>query len=140
MSFLLDTNVISEGAKPHPDPAIMRWLGSVDEDQLFLSVISLAELRHGVERLEAGRRRAALDQWLSDELPARFDGRLLMADVATADHWGRVVARAQANGRPIGAMDAFLAATAEQHEMTLVTRNVSDFANIGVRLFNPWDG
>ena len=140
MSFLLDTNVISEGAKPHPDPAIMQWLGSVDEDQLFLSVISLAELRHGVERLEAGRRRAALDQWLSDELPARFDGRLLMADVATADHWGRVVARAQANGRPIGAMDAFLAATAEQHEMTLVTRNVSDFAKFGVRLFNPWDG
>lgn len=140
MSFLLDTNVISEGAKPQPDPAVMQWLGSVDEDQLFLSVISLAELRHGVERLEAGRRRAALDQWLSDELPARFDGRLLRADAATADHWGRLVARAQTNGRPIGAMDAFLAATAEQHELTLVTRNVSDFATIGVRLFNPWNG
>lgn len=139
MSFLLDTNVISEGAKPNPDPAVMQWLGSVDEDQLFLSVVSLAELRHGVERLEAGRRRAALDQWLSDELPARFDGRLLMAGIATADHWGRVVARAQANGRPIGAMDAFLAATAEQHELTLVTRNVSDFASIGVHLFNPWN-
>lgn len=139
MSFLLDTNVISEGARPHPDPAVMEWLGSVDEDRLFLSVISLAELRHGVERLEAGRRTAALDQWLSDELPGRFDGRLLAADVTTADHWGRLVARAQANGRPIGAMDAFLAAAAEQHELTLVTRNVSDFDGIGVRLFNPWN-
>ena len=116
----------------------MAWLASVDEDQFFLSVISLAELRHGVERLEAGRRRAALDQWLCDELPARFDGRLLLADVTTADHWGRVVARAQANDRPIGAIDAFLAATAEQHELTLVTRNVSDFDGTGVRLFNPW--
>lgn len=139
MSFLLDTNVISEGAKPRPDPAVMDWLGSVEEDQLFLSVISLAELRHGVGRLEDGRRKYALDLWLSQELPARFDGRLLIVDVVTADHWGRLVTRAQSVGRPIGAMDAFLAAVAEQHQLTLVTRNVSDFDRIGVRLFNPWD-
>lgn len=139
MSFLLDTNVISEGAKPRPDPAVMDWLGSVDEDQLFLSVISLAELRHGVERLDDGRRKAALDLWLSEELPTRFDDRLLIVDMATADHWGHVVARAHSVGRPIGAMDAFLAAVAERHQLTLVTRNVSDFDRIGVRLFNPWD-
>ena len=139
MSFLLDTSVISEGAKPRPDPAVMDWLGSVEEDQLFLSVISLAELRHGVGRLEDGRRKYALDLWLSQELPARFDGRLLIVDVVTADHWGRLVTRAQSVGRPIGAMDAFLAAVAEQHQLTLVTRNVSDFDRIGVRLFNPWD-
>ena len=139
MSFLLDTNVISEGAKPRPDPAVMDWLGSVDEDQLFLSVISLAELRHGVERLDDGRRKAALDLWLSEELPTRFDDRLLIVDMATADHWSHVVARAHSVGRPIGAMDAFLAAVAERHQLTLVTRNVSDFDRIGVRLFNPWD-
>ena len=139
MSFLLDTNVISEGAKPQPDPGVMDWLASVDEDQLFLSIISLAELRHGIERLKAGRRKSALDLWLSEELPARFHGRLLIADLGTADHWGRVVARAQAAGRPIGAMDAFIAAAAKQHELTLVTRNVSDFDPIGVRLFNPWN-
>lgn len=139
MSFLLDTNVISEGAKPRPNEAVMGWLASVDEDQLFLSVISLAELRHGVERLQAGRRKSALDLWLSEELPARFGGRLLVADLATADHWGRIVARAETAGRPIGAMDAFLAAFAEQHQLTLATRNISDFEQVGVRLFDPWE-
>ena len=140
MSFLLDTNVLSEGAKPLPNAGVMDWLASVEEEQLFLSVISLAELRHGVERLEHGRRRAALDLWLTDQLPARFDGRLLPIDEETADRWGRMVARARAAGRPIGAMDAFLAATADQHQFTLVTRNLSDFEPAGVRLFNPWAG
>ena len=139
MSFLLDTNVISEGAKPRPDPAVMDWLTSTNEEQLFLSIISLAELRYGIERLDDGRRKSALDLWLSEELPARFDGRLLMVDVGTTDRWGRIVARAESKGRPIGAMDAFLAAAAEQHGLTLVTRNTSDFVEIGVRLFNPWD-
>ncbi|HJP68444.1 MAG TPA: PIN domain-containing protein [Sphingomicrobium sp.] len=139
MSFLLDTNVISEGAKPRPDPAVRDWLASVDEDQLFLSIISLAELRHGVERLEAGRRKSALDLLLSEDLPARFEGRLLVIDLTTADHWGRIVARADNAGRPIGAMDAFLAAAAEQHRLTLVTPNISDFEETGVRLFNPWN-
>lgn len=138
MSFLLDTNVISEGGRPRPDPGVMAWLASVDEEQLHLSVISLAELPHGIERLESGRRKAALDLWLTEDLPTRFDGRLLLVDAETADQWGRVVARAQAAGRPIGAMDAFLAAVAQQHQLTLVTRNLSDFENVGIRLFNPW--
>lgn len=138
MSFLLDTNVISEGAKPRPDDGVMDWLASVDEEQLYLSVVSLAELRHGIERLDAGRRRSALDLWLTEQLPARFESRLLLIDPETADAWGRIVAAAGASGRPIGAMDAFLAATAEQHQLTLVTRNLSDFEATGIRLFNPW--
>jgi predicted nucleic acid-binding protein len=138
VSFLLDTNVLSEGGKPRPDDGVMDWLASVEEEQLFLSVISLAELRHGVERLAQGRRKAALDLWLTDQLPARFEGRLLPIDEATADRWGRVVARAQAAGRPIGAMDAFLAALADQYQLTLVTRNMSDFEVAGIQLFNPW--
>ncbi|HJQ16728.1 MAG TPA: type II toxin-antitoxin system VapC family toxin [Allosphingosinicella sp.] len=138
MSFLLDTNVISEGAKPRPNPGVVDWTACVDEEQLFLSVVSLAELRHGIERLERGRRKAALDFWLTNQLPVRFDTRLLSIDAETANHWGHVVARAQAAGRPVGAMDAFLAATAEQHQLTLVTRNVSDFEATGIRLFNPW--
>lgn len=138
MSFLLDTNVISEGAKPRPDAGVMDWLATIDEEQLFLSIVSLAELRHGVERLEAGRRKIALDQWLTDQLPDRFADRLLPLDSGTADHWGRIVARCQANGRPIGAMDAFLAATAAQHQLTLVTRNIADFDATGIRIFDPW--
>jgi predicted nucleic acid-binding protein len=138
VSFLLDTNVISESARPHPDAGVMAWLASVDEEQLFLSVITVAELRHGIERLDAGRRKSALDVWLTDQLPYRFGDRLLVADAGTADHWGRIVAHADDKGRPIGAMDAFIAALAIQHDLTLVTRNIRDFEATGVRLFNPW--
>lgn len=138
MSFLLDTNVISESAKPHPDPGVMRWLDEADEEHLFLSVITLAELRHGIERLDDGRRKAALDVWLTERLVPRFEQRLLAVDDGTADEWGRVVARAQAAGRPIGAMDAFIAAHALQHELVLVTRNTADFEATGVGLFDPW--
>lgn len=138
MTYLLDTNVISETARVQPDQGVMSWLADVDEDQVFLSVITLAEVRHGVERLASGARRSQLDQWLSYALPARFKGRLLTVDAATADHWGRVVAQGQAQGRPIAAMDAFIAATAVQHRLTLVTRNVSDFEAVGVPIFNPW--
>lgn len=138
MSFLLDTNVISEGANPRPDHGVMDWLTATSEAQLFLSVVSLAELRHGVERMAKGKRRAALDLWLTINLPLRFGDRLLTIDATTADLWGRTIARADAAGRPIGAMDAFLAATAEQHQLVLVTRNTSDFEATGARLFNPW--
>lgn len=138
MSFLLDTNVISEGAKPRPDAGVMDWLASIDEEQLHLSIVSIAELRHGIERLDAGRRKTALDLWLTEQLPARFDSRLMPVDAEIADAWGRIVAAAQAAGRPIGAMDAFVAATAKQHQLTLVTRNIADFEATGIRLFNPW--
>jgi predicted nucleic acid-binding protein len=138
VSFLLDTNVISEGAKPRPDRGVMEWLATISEKQLFLSVVSLAELRHGVERMGKGKRRVAPDLGLTADLPRRFGDRLLAIDATTADLWGRTVARAQAAGRPIGAMNAFLAATAEQYQLVLVTRNISDFEVIGTQLFNPW--
>lgn len=140
MSFLLDTNVISESAKPRPDAGVLSWLATVSEDEVYLSVITLAELRHGVERMPAGARRSALDGWVTDALPARFANRLLPIDPATADQWGRTIARGQAAGRPLSAMDGFIAATAERHRLTLVTRNISDFEVTGVRLLNPWNG
>jgi len=138
VSFLLDTNVIFESAKPRPDPGVMDWLDDADEERLFLSVITLAELRHGIERLDDGHRKVALDVWLTGQLVPRFEQRLLAVDNGTADQWGRVVARAQAAGRPIGAMDAFIAAHALQHELVLVTRNTADFEAAGVHLLDPW--
>ncbi len=139
MSFLLDTNVVSEWARPRPDPGVVSWLAEVDEDRTFMSVITLAELRHGIERLPNGARRERLNTWLADELPLRFEERILTIDAATADEWGRVMARGQATGRPVGAMDAFMAASARRHSLTLVTRNVADFNVLGMRLINPWD-
>jgi len=137
MSFLLDTNAVSEWVKPRPNPGAIRWMAAADEDRIFISVISLAELRYGVERLAASARRTRLERWLQHELPLRFEGRILPVDAAIAEAWGRAVARSEAAGRPIEAMDAFLAATAETHRLTLVTRNVSDFPTLkGV--LNPW--
>ena len=132
MSFLLDTSVVSEWVKPMPDPNVIRWLAEVDEDRVYLSVIT------GTERLPAGARKSRLETWLREELPLRFEGRLLMIEATIADTWGRVVSRCSAVGRPLGVMDAFFAATAEVHALTLVTRNVSDFTASGIFLFNPW--
>ena len=137
MSFLLDTNAVSEWVKPRPNPGLVSWMEEVDEDRTFISVVSLAEIRYGIERMPPGRRRHRLEQWLRDELPLRFESRILSVDTRVAEAWGRTVSRSEAAGRPIGAMDAFLAATAETHHLTLITRNVSDFGPLKAVL-NPW--
>lgn len=138
MSFLLDTNVVSEWTKPRPNPGIIEWLAQVDEGEVFLSVVTFAELRHGIERLPVGARRRRLDEWLRGELPLRFEGRIVLVDGAIADEWGRLVARHDARGRPIQAMDALIAATAQVHALTLVTRNASDFQTSVKSVLNPW--
>ena len=137
MSFLLDTNAVSEWVKPRPNRGLIGWMESTDEDRVFISVITLAELRYGVERMAAGSRRSRLEVWLRDELPLRFEGRILPVDIDVAEAWGATVWRSEAAGRPIGAMDAFLAATAEIRRLTLVTRDVSDFPLLKA-LLNPW--
>jgi hypothetical protein len=138
VNYLLDTNVVSELAKPQPASRVVAWLADADEDRLFISVITIAELRHGVERLAAGRRRERLHEWLDVELPERFAGRVLSIDAVVANAWGIIVAKRERVGRPIGAVDAFLAATALAHRLTFVTRNVSDFALSLTALVNPW--
>ncbi len=137
MNFLLDTNAVSEWVKPRPNAGLIRWMESADEDRIFLSVISLAELRYGVERMSAGARRSRLEEWLREQLPLRFEGRILSVDHNVAEAWGRTVSRSEALGRPMGVMDAFLSATAEIHRLTLVTRNVSDFPTLK-SIVNPW--
>lgn len=138
MSFLLDTNVVSEWTKPRPNPGVVNWLTSVDEDAVYLSVVTLAELRHGIERLSTGKRRMQLDEWLRADLPLRFEHRILPVDAAVADRWGHLVARRESKGRPIHAMDALIAATADVHSLTLVTRNSSDFTEIAKTIIDPW--
>jgi predicted nucleic acid-binding protein len=138
MSLLLDTNVLSEGMKPRPNAGVVTWLTTVDEDRVYISVVTLTELRYGIERMAAGSRRKRLEDWLQHELPTRFDGRVLPVDETIADASGRIVARSEAAGRPIEAIDAFLAATAEVHRLTLVTRNQSDFQAVLKTTLNPW--
>ena len=138
MSFLLDTNVVSEWTKPRQNPGVVAFLSSQDESVLFLSVVTIAELRRGVSRLPDGARRDRLNHWLTYDLPARFEGRLLGIDGAVADAWGRLMARSEQVGRSMGAMDGWIAATASVHALTLVSRNVADFAAVLGRVENPW--
>lgn len=138
MNFLLDTNVISEWVKPEPDRNVVAWLAEADEDRVFVSVMSFAEIRRGIELMVAGRRRERLAQWLGQELPLRFEDRILAVDPEVAGIWGVVMARSESKGHAMGSMDAFVAATAEAHDLTLVTRNIRDFEHLGISLVDPW--
>jgi len=136
--FLLDTNVISELVRPKPDDKVLRWVAEADESILFLSVLTLGEIRKGVQRLRAGRRRGRLESWLQVDLPSRFQDRILPIDAPIADRWGTVSAIAAAKGKPVPVIDGLLAATAFHHNLTLVTRNSSDVSGTGVATVNPW--
>ncbi len=137
--FLLDTNVLSELTRPEPDPHVVKWLDSVDESLLYLSVLTLGEIRKGLSMLTSGRRRSLLEAWLDTELAARFAARVLPIDSSVADRWGRLAGEAQTRGTPLPVIDGLLAATALHHELTVVSRNVRDFAHQGLTSLNPWD-
>jgi toxin FitB len=139
VTYLLDTNVVSEWTRPRPAPGVVGFLASANEDLLYLSVITLAELRRGVDRLPNGIRRVSLDEWLENDLIRRFDGRILHIDRAVARAWGRLMATIERRGRAPGVMDVWIAAIAEVHDLTVVTRNVADFEPFGRRIFNPWE-
>lgn len=135
MSYLVDTNVLSELRRRDPDANVVRWLEGRPATTLYLSVLTLGELRKGIEPLpESARKRRLLD-WLEVELPRFFAGRVLPIDERIADRWGYVVAQA---GRPLPAIDSLLAATALTHGLTLVTRNLRDFRYPGLAVVDPW--
>lgn len=136
--FLLDTNVISEATRLRPDANVIAWLDTTDEDRLFLSVATLAELSRGVEAMATGKKQRNLREWLLADLIPRFDDRILPVDAPTSLLWGAMLVRSQQAGRDIGAIDALLAATAERHDLTLATRNIKDFAGLELPLVNPW--
>lgn len=137
MSYLVDTNVLSELRRKQPQPHVVTWFSARPRQSLYLSVLTLGEIRKGIERLNDATRQQPLLDWLEVELPNYLLGRLLVVDAHTADRWGRLQGSA---GRPLPAVDSLLAATALQHDLTLVTRNTADFEGTGVRLINPWNG
>jgi len=136
--ILLDTCVISEVARQDPDVSVARWFTSVPDDLLRLSVLSLGEIRKGVDLLGLGARRTRVEAWL-EGLLVTFADRILPVDQQIALHWGTVSARCQRAGRPRPPIDALLAATAIRHRLTLATRNLADFADTGVDLLDPWN-
>ncbi|MDP2995911.1 MAG: type II toxin-antitoxin system VapC family toxin [Bryobacterales bacterium] len=138
IGFLLDTNVVSELVKSRPEPRVAGWIERADEGRLFLSVLTLGEIRKGIALLSDAARRGTLERWLETGLRARFAGRVLPIDEAVADTWGVVAAAAARAGTPVPAIDGLLAATALCYNLTLVTRNTADVAGTGVRVLNPW--
>ncbi len=135
--FLLDTNIISELVRPKPEPRVKAWVAATDEDLLYLSVLTLGEIRKGIASLKDASRRVRLETWLDSDLVLRFAGRILPVDQTVADRWGRLAAQAGPKS-PLPVIDGLLAATALHHNLTLVTRNTKDVARTGVPLFNPW--
>lgn len=139
MSYLIDTNAISELRRKTPDTQVVRWFEQRGPQSLFISVLTLGEIRNGLEAMgrdtHASPRQQAIKDWLENDLPNYFSGRVLTIDAAIADRWGQLAASVQ---RPLPAIDSLLAATALHHNLTLVTRNVRDFEGLGVTLLNPW--
>jgi len=124
--------------KPRPDPGVLTWLASAEEDDVFLSAISFLEVRYGIHRLAPGKKRSQLDLWLKRELRDRFRDRIIPVDVDVAEMAGRLIADSERKGRPIETRDACIAATAVLYGLTLVTRNVSDFEVVVTSILSPW--
>lgn len=137
--FLLDTNVISELVKPKPEAKVVEWVQATNEELLYLSVLTLGEIRKGIALLQDPTRRVKLEAWLVGELVARFANRILSIDESIAERWGVLTARAKATANHVlPVIDGLLAATAQQHNLTFVTRNTDDVLGTGVPVFNPW--
>jgi toxin FitB len=138
MSFLLDTCVISELVAKQPNPAVVRWVDSVDENMLFLSAITIGEIKRGIEKLPDSNRKSALKDWLENDLLMRFRDKILPIDTAVMLVWGQLAADLEMQGKPMPAIDSLIAATCLEGRLDLVTRNERDFVSSGVTVINPW--
>lgn len=139
LRYLLDTCVLSEFSKARPEPKVVDWLNTVEAERVFLSAVTIGEIQLGISNLPASNRRTELDIWLNSTLPAQFPDRVLPLDADTFVMWGEMTAQLRRQGLPMAVMDSLIAATALQHKMVLVTRNVADFKSTGLSLLNPWE-
>lgn len=136
--ILLDTNVVSEPLRALPDARVVQWLDEQPLETVYLSVITVAELRYGVARMPSGRRRSALRERLEDQVLPVFAGRLLVFDLAATQAYADLMARAQASGFCIGMADGLIAAIASANGMTVATRDTAPFSAAGVAFIDPW--
>lgn len=138
MKCLLDTCVISELVAKTPNPHVVGFVDSLEPDDVFLSVITIGEIMKGIEKLPNSKRKQDLHAWLQEDLLVRFDGRIFPLDTDVLLEWGKLSARVEAAGKPMPAIDSLLAATVLAYELTLITRNVSDFEAASIEIVNPW--
>ncbi len=136
MSYLIDTNVFSEQAKKNPDSKVVEWL-RLHESELYVSTVTIGEIRRGIERLPTGKNKVRLRNWLQS-LCDCMQGRILSFNTSTAHVWGQLKAKWERDGINVPSLDSQIAATASRHALTIVTRNTSDFQNTGVKTLNPF--
>ncbi len=137
MSYLLDTNVISELVSSKPNSNVIKWFSQIPSTAIFLSVLTLGEIRKGVEKVKDNKRKKKLLIWLEHDLTEMFESRILPISIQVADRWGRLQSQVT---RTFPAIDSLIASTALHHDMALVTRNVEDFVDCpGLEIINPWN-
>lgn len=136
--YLLDTNVISELTKVQPEPKVVLWFQATSEELLCLSVLTIGEIRKGINLLPRSNKRILLESWLVNDLVSRFVGRILEVNLDIAERWGLISAQAKIAGTPLAVIDGLMAATALHHNLTLVTRNTKDVQVAGISTLNPW--
>lgn len=138
MEFLLDTCTISEPKQKLPNKKVLEWIDAQDESKLFISVLTIGEIRKGITRLESGRKKAELEKWL-EKLRIRFSRRILPLSEKTFLVWGKMYGEFERKGIVRPAFDSLLEATALEHDMIFVTRNVKNFQDSQVTILNPWE-
>ncbi len=138
MNYLFDTNVLSELTTKDPNANVVAWVESIDQENIFLSVVAIGELKKGIEKLPGSRKKKDLLSWLENDLLIRFRERIIPLDLPVMLVWGTMVAELDKAGTPLPAIDSLLAASASQRGLTLVTRNTKDFEPAGIPLINPW--
>ena len=138
MTYLLDTNVISELIAKQPDADVVDWIDQLDPNVVYLSVITIGEIRKGIAKLPASKRRENLERWLFEDLLVRFHDHILPLDVNVLLAWGQLSGELAARGINLPAIDSLIAATVLHYRLTLVTRNEADFQHTGITMVNPW--
>jgi len=138
VKYLLDTCVISELVKPSPNPMVLDWLHDIPSERLFLSVITIGEIRKGLTKLPNSKRKDRLTEWLNSLLED-YQDRIYSIDLAVAENWGVMQGKAETSGMPMSSMDSLIAAIAYTHNLILVTRNVIDFKATNLPVNNPWE-
>ena len=136
--YLVDTNILSQLTKPTPAPQVEAFLRQ-SKDRVFVSVFSIGEIQKGIASLPASNRRAALEDWLDNEIMPWLGDRVLPVTLSIAERWGDLSSQLKAKGRPRPVVDAVIAATAFKHDLVLMTRNVRDYEDLGITILNPWE-
>lgn len=138
MKYLLDTCVISELIAKQPNEKVIRWIDRLEDERVFLSVITIGEIRKGIEKLPTSKRKTTLQDWLNYELLVRFNGRILAIDTDVILQWGQLIGKLELDGKKMAAMDSLIAAIGLHYNLYLVTRTEEDFRYATVMIINPW--